>query len=44
MSVYRQFMMFGASPRAAAMIVAPVDTAQLHDAMRALRQGKETTA
>ena len=44
MSAYRQFMMSVGPLHATAMTVAPVDTAQLHDAMRALRQAKQTTA
>ena len=44
MSAYRQFMMSAAPLRSTAMTLAPVDTTQLHDAMRALRQGKHTTA
>ena len=44
MSAYRQLMMPAAPLRASAMVVAPVDTAHLHHAMRALRQGRRVTA
>ena len=44
MSAYCQFMMSAVPLRATAMIVAPVDTAQLHHTMQALREGKQTTA
>ena len=43
-SAYRQFMVSAVPLHATTMTVAPVDTAQLHDAMQALRQGKQTTA
>ena len=37
------FMMFAAPLRATATTVAPLDTAQLHNAMHALQQGRQTT-
>ena len=44
MSAYRQFMMCVAPLRATTMTVAPADTTQLHNAMWAHRQGKQTAA